>query len=110
MNGDGAARQLVAAWATQTRARFDQLLANPDVQGPIYYALGASRPETRNQQGQVIPRLGGGWAATLLRNGRYTNTQGQRVDLGIGAWQNPANNRLIGNDAHNDHFHINLRA
>ena len=110
LGGDAAARQRVAAWATQTRARFNQLLAHPDVHGTIYYAIGTARPETRDPQGQLLtPRLDEGWARTLLRNGVYSNTAGQRVDLGIGVWQHAANGRMAYNRDHNNHFHISLR-
>jgi hypothetical protein len=81
------------------------------VQGRVIYALGSYHPETRNQQGQIVtPGLGGGWARVLLENGAYTNTSGQRVNLGIGAWQNPRITRMLYATNHNDHFHISLRA
>ena len=109
--GDTAARRLVADWASQTRARFDQFIANADVQGRIIYALGSYQPETLDHQGQIVtPHLGRGWARVLLENGAYTNVRGQRVDLGIGAWTNLsiATRMRYAND-HNDHIHISVR-
>jgi hypothetical protein len=111
MLGDASARQRVATWATQTRARFDQLLSNPDVQGQIVHALGSAQPETRDDQGQIItPRLGGGWARELLTNGVYTNTSGQGVDLGIGVWQHAGSARMSYQISQNGYFHLRLRA
>lgn len=109
--GDTAARRLVADWASQTRARFDQFIANADVQGRIIYALGSSQPETLDPQGQIVtPQLGRGWARALLERGAYTNLRGQRVDLGIGAWTNPSiATRMLYADDHNDHIHLSVR-
>jgi hypothetical protein len=111
LKGDTAARRLVADWVTQTRARFDQFIANADVQGRIIYALGSSQLETLDAQGQIVtPHLGRAWARVLLENGAYTNGRGQRVDLGIGAWTNPnIATRMLYADDHNDHIHISVR-
>jgi hypothetical protein len=54
--GDTAARRLVADWVTQTRARFDQFIANADVQGRITYALGTSQPGTLDPWDRSSPR------------------------------------------------------
>jgi hypothetical protein len=111
MNGDATARQRVADWATSTRARFDQFIADADLQGRIIYALGSRQLEVRNERGEIVTHaLGGGWARSLLENGRYTNISGTRLDLGIGEWQNASiATRMLYNDVHNDHIHISVR-
>jgi hypothetical protein len=111
MDGDLDARRRVAAWARQTRARFDQLLANADTRGNLIYALGSYHAGRRDRQGKIItPSLGRGWARRLLESGRYTNPSGQSVDLGIGAWPNAGHARMRYASDHNDHFHLSIRA
>jgi hypothetical protein len=102
LNNNAQAIALVTAWATATRNRFDQLLANNNVQR-IYYAIGDA------VQGAGQTRLTNGWARELLVNGTYTNPDGLVINLNIGVWGN-ANNQMMGyNSVHNSHFHVTLR-
>jgi len=102
MAGDAEARARVQAWATQTRARFDLLIANASTER-IYYAVGAAMP---GRDG--VPALARGWARDLLQNGSYTTATGQQLNLGIGVWANTGHAKMRYNEVHDNHFHVTL--
>ncbi|TDC82089.1 hypothetical protein E1193_12875 [Micromonospora sp. KC606] len=104
MAGNAEARARVAAWATQTRQRFDALIANADTVR-IYYAIGRAMPGRTG-----VPALGRGWARALLENGSYTTAAGEQVNLGIGAWANAGHDKMRYNEVHDNHFHLTLAA
>ncbi|MFC6023747.1 hypothetical protein ACFP2T_47295 [Plantactinospora solaniradicis] len=101
-NAESLAR--VAAWATQSRTRFDALIANADTER-IYYAIGRAMPGSNG-----APALARGWARALLENGIYTTAAGQVVNLGIGAWANAGHATMRYNEVHDNHFHLTLAA
>ncbi|WP_328442234.1 hypothetical protein OHA71_48290 [Streptomyces sp. NBC_00444] len=103
LTGNAESRDRVAAWVTQTRARFSALIADDDVQR-IYYAIGRSI----TGKGAAAPALQQGWARTLLETGSYTNAAGQTVNLGTGAWPDAGNAKMRYNVVHDNHFHLTL--
>jgi hypothetical protein len=87
------------------------MASRSDAAAARHEALGSYHPETHNQQGQIVtPGLGSGWARVLLENGAYTNIARQRVNLGIGVWQQTGSARMLYATDHNDHFHVSIRA
>jgi hypothetical protein len=101
LNGDAQALNQVNMWASETRARFDSLIADNDVER-IYYASGS----------EVVgpPKLTDGWAQSLLKNGTYTNPDNLSINLDAGAWSNASTSKMTYNNEHNDHFHLTLSA
>ncbi len=112
LGGDATAKSNVAAWATQTRNRFDLLLNDGNVQH-IYYTSGnITTTTTLTPTSALTPtliKLDAGWARTLLQNGRYTNPDNIVLDLGIGTWTHTNDPRVTYNAIHNSHFHVTLR-
>jgi hypothetical protein len=100
LGGNAQARAHVSAWVTQTRARFDSFIDDPEVER-IYYAIGSA-------VGAPGIALGDGWARALLRTGTYTAPGGQTLNLGVGAWANANDAKLRFNAVHNNHFHVAL--
>ncbi len=100
--GDAASAARVNAWATDTRARFDSLIADNRVQR-IYYAVGSAV-----QGGQNQAQLTNGWAQALLQTGTYTAPNGITLALPAGAWGNANSAELQFNATHNNHFHVML--
>ena len=102
LNGDAAALNRVNAWASQTRDRFDDLIADNNVRR-IYYAIG------RAVVGQGQTTLTAGWAQQLLEQGTYTNPDGLTINLAAGGWGNAGDAKMRYNATHNNHFHVALQ-
>lgn len=101
LTGDIPARTRIDSWAADTRARFDALIAEPQVHR-IYYAIGSPAMTPG------VPALTNGWARALLTAGTYTNPAGLVLALPAGAWGNGGNAKLRFNAIHNTHFHLDL--
>ncbi len=99
LSGDAQALAQVNTWASETRVRFDSLIADNDVEH-IYYAIGT---EVVGQ-----PKLTEGWAQSLLENGTYTNPDNLSINLDAGTWANAGNLKMRYNAVHNNHFHLTL--
>lgn len=101
LSGDAQALAQVNTWVSETRARFNSLIADNEVEH-IYYAIGS---EVVGQ-----PQLTGGWAQSLLENGTYTNPDNLSINLDAGVWGNAGDPKISYNAEHNDHFHLTLSA
>ena len=102
LNGDAAALNRVNAWASQTRDRFDDLIADNNVRR-IYYAIGGA------VAGEGQTTLTAGWAQQLLEQGTYTNPDGLTINLAAGGWGNAGDAKMRYNATHNNHFHVALQ-
>jgi hypothetical protein len=109
MRGDVAARDRVASWAAQTRARVDDLLAHPDVVSYIWHAYGTAVAESQEDQ-VVLPRLTSAWATLLIETGKYSNGVGDKVDLGIRDWLNRFSNRVGAGERYHDSLTFRVAA